>query len=310
MFPRTIPFGLPFMGDSLALAALRTRNIALDRLFYDVEALTDAESAGVSIVADREGTILVVPPAGQGPIERYADIRAMADAGNGTVAALVIAGIGASALGTAALSRNVADAIGKPVAGVVSGYGTADLMTEALGGWCWFGLGTRVRHLVGEMAPHAPNGADGSGDDTDRQMVASPDVVAAARLLADPRFPIRMAVGHSKGNMVLAAALSAALDRQNQSGGSLDTDIDVVMFSAVIPVPTAFKKVTRVMGEVDWFGRMNSWTDIPIDREIPGAWHYTNTRMFSCLSVRPVIADLWHRRDAGGPVTDIRPKAA
>ena len=289
MFPRTIPFGLPFMGDSLALAALRTRNIALDRLFYDVEALTDAESAGVSIVADREGTILVVPPAGQGPIERYASIQAMADAGTGTVAALVIAGIGASALGTAALSRNVADAIGKPVAGIVSGYGTADLMTEALGGWCWFGLGTRVRHLVGEMAPHAPNGADGSGDDTDRQMVASPDVVHAAKLLADPRFPIRMAVGHSKGNLVLAAALSAALDRQNQSGGSLDTDIDVVMLSAVVPAAQVW--ITKIVID-NVAGAVGGRADAPVD------WIGLLTPIAGVFSVW-ILGSLWGRRRTG-----------
>ena len=310
MIPRTIPFALPFMGDSLALAAMRTRNVALDRLFYDVEALTDDESTGMSILADREGTILVVPPSGQGEIGRYDSIDAMAAAGNGNVAALVIAGIGGSALGTAALSRNVANAIGSPVVGVVSGYGTADLMTEALGGLCWFGLGTRVRHLVGEMAPHAPNGAADLGNGLHQQMVASPDVVATAKLLTDQRFPIGLVVGHSKGNLVLSAALSAALDRQSHAGAPLNTDIDVVMFSAAIPVPSAFKRVTRVMGEIDWFGRMNSWSDIVIDREIPGAWHYTNTKMFSSLSVQPVIADLWSRRDAGGPVPEITPKAA
>lgn len=49
--------------------------------------------------------------------------------------ALAIAGVGSSALGAAAFARNVADGLGEPVAAVVSGYGLADVLTEALGGF-------------------------------------------------------------------------------------------------------------------------------------------------------------------------------
>lgn len=41
-------------------------------------------------------------------------------------------------------SRQCADGLGEPV---VSGYGVADLLTEALGGFFWFGALNSIRHV-------------------------------------------------------------------------------------------------------------------------------------------------------------------
>lgn len=53
--------------------------------------------------------------------------------------AVVVAGVGSSAIGTASLARNLADYLKRPVAGIVSGCGVEDVISEGFGGW--FGLG-------------------------------------------------------------------------------------------------------------------------------------------------------------------------
>src|SRR5690242_7794266 len=100
--------------DALTLKLLRfplqERNQAIDVVFYDVGALTAAERGGLSPLLDLKGTILVVPPRASGrPLRRYPNaLRFMLHEGD-TVRAIVVAGVGSSALGTAALARNVAD---------------------------------------------------------------------------------------------------------------------------------------------------------------------------------------------------------
>src|SRR5215213_284794 len=121
---------------AVALSTLQRRNAALDSVFYDVGVITPEETPDLAFWLAREGAIVAVPPSGQGrlrlfltPEEFYRD--------GGAVAALTVAGVGSSALGAAGFARNVADSLNKPVAAVVSGYGLADVLTEALGGFFW-----------------------------------------------------------------------------------------------------------------------------------------------------------------------------
>ena len=65
-----------------------------------------------------------------------------------TIRAIAVAGVGSSALGTAALARSIADALDTDVAGIVTGYGLSDVMTEALGGWFVFGAADRIRFAM------------------------------------------------------------------------------------------------------------------------------------------------------------------
>src|SRR5262249_7883047 len=73
-----------------------------------------------------------------------------------TIRAIAIAGVGRSTLGTAALARNVADALGIDVAGIITGYGVSDVMTEALGGWVAFGAPDRIRHTIEKFFDRLP----------------------------------------------------------------------------------------------------------------------------------------------------------
>jgi hypothetical protein len=104
--------------------ALKKRNQIVDSLFYDVGALTPREQDQLSPHIEREATIVVVSPreAGAG-IRHYKNaLRFMLREGD-SVRAVVVAGVGSSVLGTAALARNVADHYGIDVAGIVTGYG-------------------------------------------------------------------------------------------------------------------------------------------------------------------------------------------
>ena len=79
-----------------------------------------------------------------------------------TIRAIAVAGVGSSALGTAALARNFADALNTDVAGIVTGYGLSDVMTEAFGGWFAFGAADRIRYTMERiLRAHALNHVGG-----------------------------------------------------------------------------------------------------------------------------------------------------
>ena len=128
-----------------ALESFRRRNAILDGIFYDIGKVTREEALTIAPWLAREGAILVVPPTGAGSLVLCGTVDDFFAAGGPGIRILVVAGVGSSALGAAAFARNVADAFGTPVAAVVSGYGLADLLTEALGGWFWFGTLNRKR---------------------------------------------------------------------------------------------------------------------------------------------------------------------
>ena len=56
------------------------------------------------------------------------------------VEAIAVTGVGSSALGSAAFAWNVSEALHKPVAAIVPGFGLADLVPQALVGWLGFGM--------------------------------------------------------------------------------------------------------------------------------------------------------------------------
>lgn len=275
-----LPFEVQDPAGGAALEALRQRNALLDALFYDVSAVTHDEARSISPWLAREGALLYVPPSGQGVLKLCASIDALARAGRGAapVRGLAVAGVGSSALGSAAFARNVADALGAPVAAVVSGYGLADLASEALGGWFFFGQLNRLRHFEQQLEEllehHSPVGTvpalygDRRGDDTARVLA----------LLRDPRFDLQLLTGHSKGNLVLSEALYA-LTRYDGPDLPIATDTKIVTVSAVIAMPPVFTDIVDVMGQWDWFGAFNSRAGIPVDVRVPQAWHHTNTEL-------------------------------
>ena len=103
------------------MALISGRNQLADAIFYDVSSLTAAEWLSVGPWVDRKGGIIVVSPLKrQQPIRHYEQPLAFIIKEGNAVEAIVVAGVGSSVVGTAALTaRNVADAYDIDVAGIV-----------------------------------------------------------------------------------------------------------------------------------------------------------------------------------------------
>jgi hypothetical protein len=269
------------------LEGLRQRNAALDAMFYDIGKVTRDEAERLSPWLAAEGMILIVPPSGAGAARLCPTIEEFAEAGGSEVRALAIAGVGSSALGSAAFARNVADAIGAPVAAVVSGYGLADVATEALGGFFWFGALNSIRRFfepIDEATKLGP--AMGAADGSDNGLMGeSRDTQTVIALLADGRFAFDLLVGHSKGNLILSEALYRLLDRHEARARALAEIARIVTLSARIYMPRPFRNIVDVMGEFDWFGEINSRQDLNVDVTVKGAFHHTNTEIPAHLPV-------------------------
>src|SRR5215217_712498 len=151
--PTMIEQGWASYLDTLTALTQQPLNVSYrywDRVFYDVGSVRDIEPTlfprGISApFAYGEGEILVVPPSGTGrKLRYYKQTQQFLDKESQDIRAIVVAGVGSSAYGTAALARDVADTYDFDVAGIVAGYGGLDLPTEASGGWFALGLQERI----------------------------------------------------------------------------------------------------------------------------------------------------------------------
>jgi hypothetical protein len=284
------------LGD-MALEGLRRRNAMLDGVFYDVRVVSSAEAHKLSPWLAAEGAIVLAPPTGAGMIRVCATIEDFIAAGGRDVRSLAVAGVGSSALGTAAFARNVADATGAPVAAVVSGYGLSDLLTEALGGYFLFGQLNGLRHAF--EAPSFTGGSKPAGASAEASMTGAGDVVrrsrdtqTVAQLLTDQRLGFSLLTGHSKGNLVISEALYGIYEADRDLAKRIADRATIVTVSAVIAMPPVCRRVIDVIGAWDWFGGLNSRHDIAPDVVVPRAWHHTNTELPAHLDVRAVFAGL------------------
>jgi len=272
-----------------ALEGLRRRNALLDGLFYDVGTISSEEARLISPWLAQEGAIIIVPPTGQGELALCATVDDFAGKGGETVGTLAVAGVGSSALGSAAFARNVADATGSAVAAVVSGYGLADLITEALGGYFMFGQLNGLRHMFEGLDVRAALPTALPGNSVLGSVRKSRDTATLVALLTDSRFAFTLLTGHSKGNLVISEALFTLQERAPDRLAAIAEATDVVTVSATITMPRAFRHVLDIMGEWDWFGGINSRPTIRPEIIVPQAWHHTNTEYPAHL---PVTATL------------------
>ncbi|TYC85119.1 hypothetical protein [Novosphingobium sp. BW1] len=262
-----------------SLLGLEWRNAALDALFYDIEGLESEDVARLAAWHAPEGALLLVPPAGKGEVQVFSELQDFLDAGGGEARALTVAGVGSSAIGSAAFARDIAEALGGSVAAVVSGYGLSDALTEAVGGFFWFGALNSLRHAFEGLDRAARTLSDRSPSltsiEADSFLRLSKDTATLIALLESPHCAIPLLVGHSKGNLVLSEALYAL--RKQAKLGPVATRTQIVTISAKVGMPREFiGKVFDVMGQFDSFGALNSRPDIEADYLVPGAWHSTN----------------------------------
>ena len=284
---------LPFLG-------YKQRNAVLDNFFYDTTRLSLDERAKLTPLADREGSIIFVPPSNSDrEIRHYSHaLRFMTKEGP-SIRAIAVAGVGSSALGAAALARELADALDTDVAGIVTGYGLSDMMSEALGGWFAFGAADRIRHTM-ERAFARMRPAALAESVTPRSDAAA--TLAEILLAAPPK--LDTIVAHSKGSLVVAHALQRYVDDLEGDDSQLFKRLHIVTLGAVVGVPAEFKHVKQYLGAYDWFGGANSSLGVKHER-VPGVSHHLNPGFPYHMRVAPLL-----NGGVGGVAPRLLPKPA
>ncbi len=279
-----------------ALEPWRLRNTGLDALYYDVKALTSDETFYISDSLASQGLIMIVPPTGGGMLTLCESVEEFRLRGGREVRAMAVAGIGGSAIGAAAFARNVADAIDAPVAAVVSGYGLGDIVNEAIGGAFLFGWLGHIRsnlEVIDDVVGRPKIGAYGNRDEeTDANRKTGLDADTVSTLLADPSLSFTLIAGHSRGNRVIADALYTLKASDPGRTETLANTARIVTFGGRIKMPEAFTEVIDVVGELDWFGELNSRPKIPADIKIPFCGHSTNTDLPGSVKVTQILGDI------------------
>ncbi|WP_372719160.1 hypothetical protein [Novipirellula sp.] len=285
------------MLNTASLLPFRQRNAMLDSLFYDVGALTAQEQSELQTLIDREGSIIVVSPRDRGlPIRRYKNALRFINNEGDQVQAIVAAGVGSSGLGTAALARNVADATAMDVAGIVTGYGLSDVLTESLGGWFFYGSIDRWRlqwEKIGQQCfdlfPEENANAKDKGVETRRVALTGSDETGTLLdiLISRPQ-SLKLLVGHSKGALLIDFVLEHFLDELGDGNHVYLEQLHVVTLGAIVALPHRFQHHHQFIGSKDWFGGLNSRLDID-HHSVPGAWHHLNPAFPQHLAVANVL---------------------
>jgi hypothetical protein len=305
------------------LRMFRLTNTALDVLFYDVGAFTAAMSAhgmavdtgmggnsgaernplsdqlDLSALTNPEGSILVVDANLPPYVVRFDDMveflrYANAPAGE-RLRSVSITGVGSSALGAAAFAWNASSALAEPVAAIVPGYGLADVVPQALGGWFGFGLHdwlqsatqsflaaaapslAQMGRRLARSAPHQKRAASGAPV-FEHGSAASDDLHG---VLEDaPR--ITRVIGHSKGALAIENALRSLPPERTR-------DIAVATFGCTIAEELKQCGYAQFLGILDGLGVLNSWGHQPEQR--PLAHHSTNSFIPLSLPVAALLTE-------------------
>jgi hypothetical protein len=309
------------------LRMFRLTNTALDVLFYDVGAFTAAmfkhgaqidtgidAGMGSNSGADRnpllnhldlgamsnpEGSILVVDANLPPYVERFDDMAKFLLHANGPAGerlrSVSITGVGSSALGSAAFAWNASIALGEPVAAIVPGYGLADLVPQALGGWFGFGLHDWLQSATQSfLAAAAPSLAQmgrrlARSSPHHARTAAGAPVFAHGSAASDDLHGVLLdahritrVIGHSKGALAIANALRSLPPARTR-------DVAVVTFGCAIAEELAHCSYRQFLGLLDGLGTLNSWGHEPEQR--PLAHHSTNSFIPFSLPVAALLGD-------------------
>ena len=307
------------------LRCFRHGNTALDTLYYDVGVLwlrlftrgytltsanadlpsiafnnlaamqAAARMINLSALANPEGAILTIDAHRAPFIQRYDDVEEFlgsgpafsADNGDTTPIKIVsVTGVGSSALGSAAFAWNLSEALRQPVAAIVPGYGLADLIPQALGGWFGFGLHDAMRRAVQLMLAHtAPEAARigrhlwrsiprVAATDADTFLTGSPESDVLHHILLEAP-QIERLCGHSKGALAIENAVRSLPETRYRN-------LHVTTFGCVVQEETD-ADYDQIMGEIDSLGQLNSWGNWP--EQWIFSWHSTNTMLPLTMAV-------------------------
>lgn len=314
------------MAEWPSLTLAQARNGLLDWAFYDVSGLTSDEFAKLSNERSREGSILVVWPTIKDnetdqpdqSIQKFANHAELRAAPGELVRRFCIAGVGSSDIGAAAFARTIANHYQEPVGAIVAGYGMADLVSEAMGGWFVLGSANRFMQIYHRAMADAETLGDLShvwqqpffslfsnepsslqeieakceaDDKAVEEMKFSnrcSDTQTLLALLNDEDRTILSLCGHSKGCLSIAYALEQLVLSKQLKVIRKAGEIRITTAGAVVALPKGFTNVGQYLGSLDWFGGMNSRTGLD-HVKIEDAWHHLNTQMPNHMDFAQVL---------------------
>ncbi len=195
------------------------------------------------------GTVIVVRPGTSWSLDKGTTAENMVK--NNQVRTIVMAGVGSSSRGTAAMAKLIANSLNQPVAGIVTGWGDYSTTSTGMEGY-----------FVGR-----PNNEAGTYYDN----VASAKLVALYNAGARP---VRV-IGHSKGAMDSANAFF----RMNQlNRNSQLNQTKFITFGMGVFVPSGLNSFVQYIGGSDSLGQHNMVNDNPMI-VVPGRGHSLNPAM-------------------------------
>jgi hypothetical protein len=285
-----------------AVRACRLFNTALDVVFYHVPTLAaqvvekdepmrachekpPSRIVQFDALSDPEGSLLLIDTNTAPYVHRYTNVDLFLTSRHQEtrdVEIATITGVGSSALGSAALARNISAALRKPVLAIVPGYGMADVVLQALGGWFGFGLYDylhvksfiqnnlanavpQTASISRQLSASIPDAKTLHGAPVFRHGSGSSDVLHA--LLIHRKAPFKLLVGHSKGALHIGNAIQSLPPERTQG-------LHVVTLSCPIAVDVKGANYYQYLGLFDALGQLNMWGHWP-DYWAP-TWHTTN----------------------------------
>lgn len=300
--PALSAFELPRWLVEPAVRSCRLFNTALDYAFYDVPGLTatlarlDAPMRArgekpptriidFDAISDPEGSLLLIDASTAPFVHKYERVELFLQSPHHEtrdVEIATITGVGSSAFGSAALAWNISVALGAPVLAIVPGYGVADVVQQALGGWFGFGLHdylsskSIIQTSVARVAPDiakigrslsatTPGAITIDGGPVFRHGSGSSDVLHA--LLEFRQAPFKLLVGHSKGALQIGNAI-------RELPATKTANLRVVTLGCPIAEAVSGVDYHQYLGLYDALGQSNMWGHWP-DKWIR-TWHSTN----------------------------------
>ena len=292
-------FELPKPFVEGAVRACRLFNTTLDAIFYDVPKLNrelidkDVARTGkppsrivdFDALSDPEGSLLLMN-AGTAPyVHKYKNVQVYLDSPyqeTRDVAIATITGVGSSALGSAALAWDVSVALREPVLAIVPGYGVADVVLQALGGWFGFGVynflnaksliqtslasaAPQAARIGRELSASAPEAHTVNGEPTFRFGSGSSDVLHALLRYREP--PFKLLIGHSKGALQIQNGIQSLAPERTLG-------LRVVTLGCSVQENVEGVSYHQYLGLFDALGQLNSWGNRP--DYWPATWHSTN----------------------------------
>jgi len=243
------------------------RNVLFDTVFYDTFNLNTPEKLQLLSQAFlyEEGGMLVVHPAeAEKPIEYFSLSDDLLKA-YPSLDTVVLPGVGSSAIGAAALARQIANITNRPAVAIITGYGCADMISEALGGWFDFGLANRVRCMIAgwkrwtglTATPTLKELCDKYKIKSTTFLVDEPESNTLLNIMLRHADKLNLIVGHSKGALNVQNALFAFVD-QTKFTPEAYTKLAVVTFGCGVELPESISNVHQFVGTWDLLGTYNT----------------------------------------------------